>query len=255
MTGAAVPRRADTVVQERASGRGPRAIAQAAQTGNHIRKRGGRAGWKPLLKQGALLRPYEIALLAAQGMARAVIKPRVAVVRPATSCWALTAVGDGKIRDQRPGNHRLPFAGASAVNLGIVGDDPRPSAPLAGALSQADVVLTGGVSVGDFDYQSGIPTVGISEIFWKVAIKPGKPCSSARAKHPERPTALRRGNPIAALVCLEEFVRPALEKLQGACSRIRAITSAAKRSTTTPSPRIGGNTFFAAPNAPPKAMS
>lgn len=230
MTGAPVPRGADSVVMQELTAPGAKGrvrISKAAESGSHIRPRGEdvRAG-SLLLKAGTALRPYEIALLAAQGITR------LRVMRRATV--AVLATGDELVkRGARPAQGRIYDSNGPALlaalsrwdaptaDLGIVGDDPiQLHRALAGALSRADVVLvTGGVSVGDFDYtRSVIADLGVREVFWKVAIKPGKPLLFGTYGAPGEKRKLifgLPGNPLASLVCLEEFVRPALEKLQG----------------------------------------
>ena len=102
------------------------------------------------------------------------------------------------------------------MDLGIVKDDPeRMEEALRSALPESDVLLvSGGVSVGDFDYtKTLLEKLGWKEVFWRVAIKPGKPLLFGLYR--EKLVFGLPGNPISVLVCLEEFVRPALEKLRG----------------------------------------
>ncbi|MDP3542222.1 MAG: molybdopterin molybdotransferase MoeA [Elusimicrobiota bacterium] len=230
MTGAPLPRGADSVVMveltEPGAG-GKVRLAGSTRARSHVRARGEdvREG-SLLLEKGALLRPCDIALLAAQGITEvpAVRLPRVAVL----------ATGDELIdyRDEpaagriRNSNGPALLAalsrwGLPAENLGIAPDEPAAlRETLADALARADVlVVTGGVSVGDFDCTKAVfAGLGLREIFWKVAIKPGKPLYFGALEAPDGACKLAfglPGNPIAALVCLEEFVRPALETLQG----------------------------------------
>ena len=104
------------------------------------------------------------------------------------------------------------------------------------ALEQAlpnDVVIsTGGVSVGEHDIVREIEReLGVRELFWRVALRPGKPLSfgitdpSARGEGGRWPAGQRPhhtlifgipGNPVSVLVCFELFVRPALAALQSA---------------------------------------
>ncbi len=229
MTGAPLPRGADSVVmQERVLPGAPGRVkmTQPAKAGDHIRARGEdvKAG-SLLLKKSIPLRPYEIALLAAQGLTKIPVirRPTVAILATGDELVACSrqSLAHGKIRNS---NGPAMLAALSrwdipAVDLGIIKDDPKKlQTALRSALSQADVILvSGGVSVGDFDYtKAAFPKAGLREIFWRVAVKPGKPLLFGVSKR--RPTKLvfgLPGNPLAVLVCLEEFVRPALEKLQG----------------------------------------
>jgi molybdopterin molybdotransferase len=124
-----------------------------------------------------------------------------------------------------------PALAAALSRLGVnsrrrlVPDEPALlETALAEALNAADVLLvSGGVSVGDFDYtRRCLDRLGFREIFWRVAIKPGMPllfglCPS-RSGGPDKPVFGLPGNPLSALVCFEEFVRPALDRMQGAAS-------------------------------------
>ena len=225
MTGAPLPRGADSVVMVEATEPGAAGkvrMAKATRERSHVRARGEDvAEGSLLLENGALLRPYDVALLAAQGISEVPVvrRPRVAVL----------ATGD-ELVDHRealaPGHIRnsngpaliaaLSRWGVAAEDLGIAPDEPAAlKAVLSAALERSDVVVvTGGVSVGDFDCtRSVFAGLGLREEFWRVAIKPGKPLYFGTLG-----TKLAfglPGNPIASLVCLEEFVRPALETLQG----------------------------------------
>src|SRR4029077_11150324 len=76
------------------------------------------------------------------------------------------------------------------------------------------LVTSGGVSVGPHDLVRRIEAeLGVEEIFWRVAVKPGKPVSFG-----VRGATLvfgLPGNPVSSLVCFELFVRPAVLALQG----------------------------------------
>jgi molybdopterin molybdotransferase len=109
----------------------------------------------------------------------------------------------------------LAAAGADIEVLPLVADDEHAHrAALARGL-EADVLVTsGGVSVGPHDLVRSIEAeLGVEEVFWRVAIKPGKPVSFG-----VRGATLvfgLPGNPVSALVGAELFVKPALRGLQG----------------------------------------
>jgi molybdopterin molybdotransferase len=78
-----------------------------------------------------------------------------------------------------------------------------------------DVLITsGGVSVGPHDLVRGVEAeLGVEEVFWGVAVKPGKPLSFGVR---DRTLVFGLpGNPVSSLVTFELFVRPAIEALQG----------------------------------------
>ena len=231
MTGAQIPKGADAVVMREQTlannGIGVR-IFHAPRSGEFIRRQGEDIRRRSLLaKKGTRIRPFEISLLASQGIRAVPVfkRPRIAVV----------ATGDELVEGDRP----VPVGGirnanspaiASAlsrwnlpcVDLGIVRDD-RTSAKrkFRKALDIADVALiSGGVSGGDFDYtKSLLEELGIRKVFWRVAVRPGKPLffgvSSSGTRRPAKLVFGLPGNPLSVLVCLEEFVRPALERMEG----------------------------------------
>ena len=84
------------------------------------------------------------------------------------------------------------------------------------SLAQCDfIVLTGGVSVGDFDFvQEAAANCGVEKVFWKVRQKPGKPMYFGKTEGGKFVFGLP-GNPASALVCFYEFVRPALLRAMG----------------------------------------
>src|SRR5207249_5972700 len=80
---------------------------------------------------------------------------------------------------------------------------------------EADVLVTsGGVSVGPHDLVRRIEAeLGVEEVFWRVAVKPGKPVSFGL--HGSTLVFGLPGNPVSSLVCFELFVRPAIRRLRG----------------------------------------
>lgn len=82
-------------------------------------------------------------------------------------------------------------------------------------LSNADVtIISGGISVGDYDFVGkALKALGVTEIFYKVNQKPGKPLFFG-VKDRKLIFALP-GNPAAALTCFYVYVLPALNKLSG----------------------------------------
>jgi molybdopterin molybdotransferase len=99
--------------------------------------------------------------------------------------------------------------------LGTVADDEAATRAALERGLEADVLLTsGGVSVGEHDLvRALLAGLGAEEVFWRVAVKPGKPVAFA-----VRGATLvfgLPGNPVSSLVGFELFVRPALLALQG----------------------------------------
>ena len=102
------------------------------------------------------------------------------------------------------------------------------------------MVSSGGVSVGPHDHMKGaLDALGVREVFWRVAHKPGKPLWFGVAPSGALVFGVP-GNPVSSLVCFELFVRPALRALQGAPQELRQVARLAQpirasRTATTPS--------------------
>jgi molybdopterin molybdotransferase len=106
--------------------------------------------------------------------------------------------------------------GAEITDLGILADDPqRLKSALGAAAEDHDLVLTsGGVSTGEADHvRAAIEAVG-KLVFWRVAIKPGRPVAMAVIKGAAFVGV--PGNPVAAFVTFVRVVRPLLLRLAGA---------------------------------------
>jgi molybdopterin molybdotransferase len=222
MTGAPVPRGADTVVpQELATCAGEWVDLRAVEPRANVRSRGEdvRAG-AVVLRAGAVLRPQDLGLIASLGYGEVRVhrRPRV----------ALLSTGDEVVepgQPRRPGQiydanrfslgGMIQTAGADPLDLGIVPDvRERLREQLLEAAGAANVVLTsGGVSVGDYDHVKGVLEEIGSIDFWQVAMQPGRPFAVGRIAR--TPFFGLPGNPVASLLCFHLFVRPALWKLGG----------------------------------------
>lgn len=224
MTGAPLPAGADAVVpKELGREEGGRLLVEGGvEPGRHVRRRGedARAG-EVLLEAGRALGPFEVAVLAAQGRASisVVPAPRVAVVTSGDelrSPWE--AVGPGQVRDcSTPAlSESLRRWGAVPVPVGAAKDEQGElERLLKTAWSAADAVfVTGGVSVGDRDLtRAALKALGAREVFWRTAVKPGKPLLFA--VWDGKPVWGLPGNPVSSLVTAEVFARPALDVMAG----------------------------------------
>lgn len=233
LTGAPVPEGADAVVkQENTERRGDAVLFfKASSAGENIRPRGEdvRAS-APLLPAGTALRPYEIGLLASQGISEVEVIPFPSAGILATGSELAPPVAPlsgGQIYNSNGPALRAALTrwGIPVRDLGISPDHPEAMASAIRVhLGSCDLLLiAGGVSVGDYDYtREVLQGFGFREIFWKVAIKPGKPLLFGRIPVREGAEGAKGtwvfglpGNPLSALVCLEEFVRPAIERMRG----------------------------------------
>jgi molybdopterin molybdotransferase len=219
-TGAVVPDGADAVVPiERTSGD---VEVEGVRPGENVRPRGGDARTGDLIvERGDVLRPAQLGALAAAGVAtvRCTRRPRVSVLATGSE---LRAPGEplapGEIYESNTVllTAQLESAGAEVTVLPSVDDDECATRDALERGLDADVLVTsGGVSVGPHDLVRGsLAELGVEEIFWRVAVKPGKPI--AFAVRGESLVFGLPGNPVSSLVGFELFVRPALLALQGA---------------------------------------
>ena len=197
-------------------------IRDAVVHGANVRPQGGdvRAG-DAVVAAGTSLAPAHIGALAAAGLDRVLCgrRPRVAVFSTGTE---LRRPGEplrsGEVYEANAAMLAAALATANAdiVELPAVSDDEDAHrASLERALDADVVVTSGGVSVGPHDLVRRIAReLGVEEVFWGVAVRPGKPVSFG-----VRGGTLvfgLPGNPVSSLVGCELFVRPALLALQGA---------------------------------------
>ena len=224
MTGGVVPEGADTVVmQERAKANGKSITFAAGQkTGQNVRQAGEdlKAG-ALALKRGRMVRPAELGLIASLGIGEiAVYRPlRVAFFSTGDELKSIgTTLGEGEIYDSnRYTIHgMLTRMGCEVLDMGVIRDDPELiERAFAQAAASADVVITsGGVSVGEADFVKTILGKLGEVVFWKIAMKPGRPLAYGKigAAH----FFGLPGNPVSVMVTFYQFVRDAMLVLMGA---------------------------------------
>ena len=223
-TGAVVPDGADAVVpiEYVVDHDNKVEILEPVAVGANVRPRGGdvRAG-DAVAEPGTRLGPAQIGALAAVGAATVVCvrRPRAALVTTGTE---LRRPGEplspGQIYEANGPmlEAQLRSAGAEVERLPAVEDDPDAHRAALERALEADLVVTsGGVSVGPHDLVRRVEAeLGVEEVFWRVAVKPGKPISFG-VRGPTLVFGLP-GNPVSSLVGFELFVRPAVAALQGA---------------------------------------
>ena len=223
-TGAPMPHGADTVfMQEDVRVEGPAVIvppglkrgANRRLAGEDV-KRGSIA-----LPAGRRLQPQDLGMAAALGLRTLAVRRRVRV--------AIFSTGDEIVEPGAPlpaaglydANRRLLATmlsrlGAQVTDLGILRDDAGAlAARLADAARGHDLVLTsGGVSTGEADYVRAAVEAAGKLVFWRIAIKPGRPVAMGVI----RGTAFvgLPGNPVAVFVTFARVVRPLLLRLAGA---------------------------------------
>ena len=228
-TGAAMPKGADTVfMQEDVTVEGNRVtVPKGLKLGANRRLAGEDVAiGATVLPSGTVLEAQHVALAAALGLSEIVVRRRLRV--------AIFSTGDevvepGSIRDGTGVydsnrfllSELLDQLGAIVTDLGILPDDPEKlSSRLADAAAGHDLIVTsGGVSTGEADYvRHAVERIG-SLVFWRVAIKPGRPVAlgviPAASGHSAAFVGLP-GNPVAVFVTFVRVVKPLLRRLSGA---------------------------------------
>ena len=229
-TGAPMPAGADTVfMQEDVTVDGdsvvlPRGLAPGAN-----RRLAGEdvpAG-NVVLPAGTVLEPQHVALAAALGITALEVRRRLKV--------AIFSTGDEVVEPGAPrsaaaiydANRYLLAAllerlGAAVTDLGILADAPDALADaLQAAAGAHDLIVTsGGVSTGEADYvRAAVERIG-SLVFWRVAIKPGRPVAMGvirgASNNDNAAFVGLPGNPVAVFVTFVRVVKPLLRRLSGA---------------------------------------
>jgi molybdopterin molybdotransferase len=237
-TGAMLPRGADAVVrvEDTAARDGRVEVAAEVEPGRDVRRAGDdvRAG-EPVLAAGLILGPAEVGVLASIGhpTVRCARRPRVAVV----------TTGDELLDPSeplRPGGVRnanaysVPAlaerAGAEVVAVEVAPDDRAATAAVLERALAADVaVVSGGVSVGEHDHvRAALAELGVEQVFWGVALRPGKPTwFGIHAGGPEGGALVfgLPGNPVSAMVTFILLARPAIAALLGAPLEAKRTTA------------------------------
>ena len=224
-TGAAMPTGADAVVRlEDADARdGSIAVVAPVEPGRDVRRAGEDVrGGEAVLGRGAVLGPSELGVLASVGRAapRCATRPRVSVLTTGDELVGPAGeLGPGQIRDSNA--HSIPAlartAGAVVADVAHTGDDAVATREAIRGVLDADVaVVCGGVSVGRHDHvRPAFAELGVEEVFWGLALRPGRPTWFGAAAEGTLAFGLP-GNPVSAVVTFVLLVRPALLALAGA---------------------------------------
>ncbi len=224
MTGAAVPRGADYIFmleesEEKEGGKvrftGKAGKSNIAKTAEDLYK------GQTVLKAGRIIKPQDIAVMAAVGATEVTVSNRVHVGIISTGNELVEpeyVPAEAQIRNSNGSQlmSQVTRAGAIGKYYGIAADDEASTARLLrAAVDENEVVLiSGGVSFGDFDFVPAVMrSMGLTIHFDQVAMQPGKPltfCTGERKAVFGLP-----GNPVSTFVQFEVMVRPFLNKMTG----------------------------------------
>lgn len=243
MTGAVIPRGCDTVIpQELVATTSAHAISISASVikpGSNLRHAGEDIGvGAVVLHKGRLLTPSNLGVIASLGIAEVSVQRKLRVAFFSTGD-ELRSIGqpldEGAVYDSNRYTLQamLERAGFEAIDLGVVGDDPVAlENALREAGRQADAVITtGGVSAGDADHTRDLMARLGDILFWKIAMRPGRPMAFGEMNVDGKNTLFfgLPGNPVAVMATFYFFARDALFHLQGTTPErlaiIRAISS------------------------------
>lgn len=237
MTGAAMPRGANAVVMVEDTSLIDQTINvfRDVSRGANVRRAGEDVSQGDLvIHRGTRIGPAELGMLAALGRDTVLVsaRPRVAIVTTGSEIVDVSQVpAPGQIRDSNQFSilGQVLRAGTEVSMVVRVGDEREPLRQAIEQAAQAsDVVITsGGVSVGDYDLVKETLSELGDILFWRVAIKPGKPLVYGRVLG--RPLFGLPGNPVSSMVSFDLFVRPALRRMTGVedvrCPAVTGIVS------------------------------
>ena len=239
MTGAPIPPGADAVLMQEDTQKDGDSILclDRADVEENIRRAGEdiKIG-ESVLKKGTTLSPAHIGMLAVIGRSQIAVsqRPTVSILSTGDEILELDETPQGPQIFNSNGHMlaaQIKSAGGIPVYLGIAKDTEKDlMEKFKWALTADIVVSSGGVSVGDYDLvKSSLQKMGQDMLFWKVAMKPGKPLAFGRIG--KTPIFGLPGNPVSSFVSFEQFVRPSLRKVLG-CSDLSHKTVQAKLTRT-----------------------
>ena len=223
MTGAILPKGADAVVM----------VEDTRLEGNEVRifrsvKEGENVGFsgedvrkgEMVLSRGTLIRPQEVGMLASLGKTEVYVvrRPKVAIISTGSELMEPgESLKKGKVYDSNSFAlfSQVISCGGEPRRIGIVPDDKRKLlSKIREGLSSDILILSGGVSMGKYDLvKEVLEEAGVKMLFWKVAVKPGKPTFFGIKDH----TLVfgLPGYPVSSMINFENLVRPAIFSILG----------------------------------------
>lgn len=234
MTGAPVPKGADTVLKVEDTEPTPDSVKvfKPEPRGSNIRPQGEdvKKG-ECIIAKGAQIRPGEAGMLAilAKSFVFVYQRPRVAILSTGDELADL----DERFNEEKIINSNswgiaaaVQEAGGVPFLLGIAKDNPAAlKEKIMHGLNADILVLSGGVSMGDYDFTKAVfKDLGAEMHFWKLAIRPGQPLAFGKIQG--KLAFGLPGNPVSSMVTFEQLVRPAMLKMSGQRSYGRPVVQA-----------------------------
>ncbi|MBU4451028.1 MAG: molybdopterin molybdotransferase MoeA [Actinobacteria bacterium] len=224
MTGAPIPEGSDCVVmKEDAIKEGKDVlIFRECKQGENVRYKGEDIKKGDIvIKKGKKIFPGDIGVMASIGRSEILVNfpPTVGILATGSELVEIhEKLETGKVRDSNSYSlsAQIKEAGACSKRYGIVRDDKEIlKKKIRETLSDCDILLlTGGVSVGDYDFVKEIlDELDAEFVFWRVNQRPGKPMAFLTYK--DKFIFALPGNPVSVMVCFELYVRPLIKKIMG----------------------------------------
>lgn len=245
MTGAAVPEGADCVIMVEDTELLSSGKIRFTGTGtkeNISKKAEDLKKGDIVLRSGKLIKPQDIAVMAAVGYTtvKVAVKPAIAVISSGNELVEPDELpGISQIRNSNAWQlmAQIEQCNASSGYYGIARDDEAETYSIINrAVSENDIVIiTGGVSMGDFDFvPSVLEKTGVKILFSRVAVQPGKPTTFGI--HPHAAVFGLPGNPVSSFIQFEMLVKPFIFKMAGhnwspKCYQIPMKETYSRRST------------------------
>lgn len=224
MTGAPIPPGADAVLMQEDTDKNGNGILAKDKTevGENIRLAGEDVKEGDLvIRKGVTITPSQIGMMAVVGRSNIYVsqRPTVAILSTGDEIVELDGNPTGPCIYNSNGYMlaaQIRSAGGIPCYLGVARDDEKDLMEKFDWALKCDIVVSsGGVSVGDYDLvKATLDKMGNEMVFWKVAMKPGKPL--AFGKIGDVPIFGLPGNPVSSFVSFEQFARPAIKKTMGA---------------------------------------
>ena len=234
MTGALIPKGADTVVkvEETEPSEDTVKIFKEVERGGNIRPQGEDVKKGDcIIAKGTQIRPAEAGMLAilAKSLVLVYQRPRVAILSTGDELADLDERFDEEkiINSNSYGTAAaVQEAGGIPILLGIAKDQPAAlKEKISHGLNADILVLSGGVSMGDYDFTKAVfKDLGAEMNFWKLAIRPGQPLAFGKIQG--KLAFGLPGNPVSSMVTFEQLVRPAMLKMGGYRSYGRPVVQA-----------------------------
>jgi molybdopterin molybdotransferase len=223
MTGAPVPKGADTVIPVEETKKEDKSVLifKAFPRGEHIRKSGEdvKKGDR-VISKGDTIRPAEVGMLASVGRSFVSVYQRPLVAILCTGDELVDVDGElDEVKIISSNSYTLAAqvkdCGAIPLQLGIAKDLKEEIEEKLRQGIRADVLISSaGISVGDYDFVKEVmKNLGMKMVFWKVAMRPGQPLAFGTIG--EKPVFGLPGNPVSSMISFEQFVRPSLLKMMG----------------------------------------